>query len=58
MRPSATRSFTQGRIVRSGVIPQGSTIWYLDTCMLYDGNYVVEVGNGSDRQRVKVVVAH
>ncbi len=48
----------QGRIVRSSVIPQGSTIWYLDTRTLYDGNYVVDVGSGSDRQRVEVVVAH
>ena len=48
----------QGRLVRSGVIPQGSTIWYVDTRTLYDGMYVVEVGSGSEKHRVKVQVVH
>ena len=49
---------TQGKVVRTETIPQGSTIWYLDTRTLYDGTYAVEVTSGNERWRVPVVVAH
>ena len=49
---------TQGKLVRSEVIAQGSTIWYLDTRTLYDGTYTVEVTSGNERWRLPVVVAH
>ncbi len=42
-----------GKLVRSALIPQGATIWYLDTRTLYDGTYVVKVGN--ETRRVEVV---
>lgn len=42
-----------GKLVRTALIPQGATIWYLDTRTLYDGNYVVKVGN--ETRRVEVV---
>jgi hypothetical protein len=48
----------QGRVLRTALIPQGSTIWYLDTQTLYDGEYLVRIGAGSDAPVVKVVVAH
>jgi hypothetical protein len=48
----------RGSVVRSERIPQGSTIWYLDTRTLYDGTYLVEVTYGNERHRVPVVVAH
>ncbi len=48
----------QGKLVRSEVIAQGSTIWYLDTRTLYDGTYFVEVTSGNERWRKPVVVAH
>lgn len=48
----------QGKLVRTETIPQGSTIWYLDTRTLYDGTYTVEVTCGSERWRLPVVVAH
>jgi len=48
----------QGKLVRTETIPQGSTIWYLDTRTLYDGTYTVEVTSGNERWRKPVVVAH
>ena len=48
----------QGKLVRTEVIAQGSTIWYLDTRTLYDGTYTVEVTSGNERWRMPVVVAH
>lgn len=47
-----------GRLVRSDVIKQGSTIWYLDTRTLYDGLYTVRIGEGQAAAMVKVQVAH
>ena len=41
-----------GKLVRSALIPQGATIWYLDTRTLYDGTYVVKVGNETRRVEV------
>jgi hypothetical protein len=48
----------QGKLVRTETIPQGSTIWYLDTRTLYDGTYTVEVTSGNEHWRLPVVVAH
>lgn len=56
---AAVRLFDmQGKLVRTETIPQGSTIWYLDTRTLYDGTYTVEVTSGNERWRLPVVVAH
>lgn len=47
-----------GKLVRSEVIKQGSTIWYLDTRTLYDGLYTVRLGQGSGAKSVQVQVVH
>ncbi|MBL0043948.1 MAG: YHYH protein [Flavobacteriales bacterium] len=47
-----------GKLVRSATIPQGSTIWYLDTRTLYDGLYTVRIGQGDRASQAKVQVAH
>ncbi len=46
-----------GKQVRRDVIAQGSTIWYLDTRTLYDGEYIVRVGDGDRSVSVKVQIA-
>ncbi len=47
-----------GKVVRTGTIKQGSTIWYLDTRTLYDGLYTVRIGQGEHAVPVKVQVVH
>jgi len=47
----------QGREVRRALIPQGSTIWYLDVRTLYDGEYFLKLGTGPDARSMKVLVA-
>lgn len=34
-----------GKVVRQAVIVQGSSIWHLDTRTLYEGQYIVRIGN-------------
>jgi hypothetical protein len=48
----------KGQQLRTSVIQQGATIWYLDTRTLYDGEYLVRIGSGENVASVKVVVAH
>jgi hypothetical protein len=48
-----------GKLVRTATVPQGSTIWYLDTRTLYDGMYMVRFGQGQDSRSVNVqIVRH
>lgn len=47
-----------GKVVQRAVITQGSTIWHLDTRTLYDGEYVIRIGNGRDAVTRQVVVRH
>ena len=47
-----------GKLVRSDVIKQGSTIWYLDTRTLYDGLYAVRIGQDAAAKSVPVQVVH
>lgn len=42
----------QGKLITTGVIRQGTTIWYLDTKTLYDGTYIVKVGAAGIAKRV------
>ncbi|HQX31845.1 MAG TPA: YHYH protein [Flavobacteriales bacterium] len=36
-----------GKVVRQALIVQGSSIWHLDTRTLYEGQYIVRIGNGA-----------
>jgi len=36
-----------GKVVREAMIAAGSTIWHLDTRTLYEGRYIVRIGNGT-----------
>lgn len=47
----------QGRVVAQSVVKQGSTIWYLDTRTVYDGTYVIRIGDGPDAVSKHVIVA-
>ncbi len=47
-----------GKVVRQALLPQGSTIWYLDTRTVYDGVYMVRIGRGADARVVRVEVVH
>jgi hypothetical protein len=42
----------QGKLITTGVIRQGTTIWYLDTKTMYDGTYIVKVGAEGITKRV------
>lgn len=41
----------QGQLVAEGTINQGSTIWHLDTRTLYNGDYILVVGNNQVTKR-------
>ncbi len=43
-----------GKLVATGQISAGTTIWYLDTKTMYDGTYLVKIGNNTIK---RVVVA-
>ncbi|MCB0763225.1 MAG: YHYH protein [Flavobacteriales bacterium] len=47
-----------GKEVRHALIVQGSTIWHLDTRTLYDGAYVVRIGQGDEAIMRKILIAH
>jgi hypothetical protein len=47
-----------GKLVRQTSVNQGSTIWYLDTRTLYDGNYVIQIGSGAEAVTRKLTIAH
>ncbi|MCF8277568.1 MAG: YHYH protein [Flavobacteriales bacterium] len=42
----------QGKLITTGVIRQGTTIWYLDTKTMYDGTYIVKVGTSGATKTV------
>jgi hypothetical protein len=42
----------QGKLITTGVIRQGTTIWYLDTKTMYDGTYIIKVGTEGITKRV------
>ncbi len=44
----------QGQLVKESLLPQGSTIWYLDTRTLYSGEYLIQVGNNGPTRKVLV----
>lgn len=44
----------QGKLVSEGKISQGSTIWYLDTKSLYDGEYIIRIGLKGITKRVTI----
>lgn len=47
-----------GREILSTVIAQGSTISYIDTRSVYNGQYILEVSNSSGKVRKKVLIQH
>ncbi len=47
-----------GRQIQTSNILQGSTIAYLDTKLLYDGEYLVRVSCGSNLVMKKLIIAH
>jgi hypothetical protein len=49
---------TEGKLIASTVLYQGSTIAHFDTRTLYNGTYFVRVGNGKNSVTKKVVVSH
>lgn len=46
----------KGEIVRTSSIKQGSTIWYLDTKTLYNGQYILRIVNGDQVSTQKVII--
>ena len=46
----------QGKRVRSSVIQPGSTIGYMETSTLYDGNYIIKVIAGSRVRTEKIMI--
>jgi len=47
----------QGKLIAQMSVKQGSTIWYFDTRTVYDGTYVIIIGEGADAVTRQVVVA-
>lgn len=47
-----------GRLIQSAYILQGSTIAYLETRLLYDGEYLVRISNDSQLVIKKLIIAH
>jgi len=47
-----------GREVRKSVIAPGSTITYIDTRTLYDGQYILQMVSGEGVKTSKVMIAH
>lgn len=45
-----------GRLILETALNQGSTIAHLDLRAVYDGNYIIQVSNGSDVVTKKIVV--
>lgn len=48
----------QGRIVKSSKVEPGSTIGYIETQELYDGNYIIKVQQGDQIQSQVVLIHH
>lgn len=46
-----------GKLISSSVIYPGSTIAYIDTRTLYDGQYIVQLSNSENVHTTKVVIA-
>lgn len=46
-----------GRLVKSTNVRQGSTIWYLDTRTLYNGEYVVQISDGEHTISESVIIS-
>ncbi len=46
-----------GRMVQSSLIPQGSSITYLDTRTIYDGQYILQIANGENLKTQRVIIA-
>jgi hypothetical protein len=39
-----------GKVIAEDVLTAGTTIWYLDTKTLYDGVYIIKIGNTIAKQ--------
>lgn len=46
----------KGKLVNNAQIAQGSTIWYLDTRTLYNGEYILKITDGTSFITKKVVI--
>jgi hypothetical protein len=46
-----------GKLIQTTQILQGSTIWYLDTRTLYNGEYFITISDGQQRITKPVVIA-
>ena len=46
----------KGGVVRTSSIKQGSTIWYLDTKTLYNGQYILRITEGAEVSTKKVII--
>lgn len=47
---------TKGDIVRESTLKQGTTIWYIDTKTLYNGQYFLRINDGDNVEVKKVVL--
>ncbi|MEZ4938094.1 MAG: YHYH protein [Crocinitomicaceae bacterium] len=47
----------QGKVVQETEIKQGSTIWYLDTRTVYDGQYIIRITDGNQVLTRKLVIS-
>jgi len=48
----------QGKLVAQDILRKGSTLWYLDTRRLYNGQYVLEMSSVRGMVREKVLIQH
>ena len=46
----------KGEVVRSSTLKQGSTIWYIDTKTIYNGQYLLRITQGQDVSIKKVII--
>ncbi|HTL82232.1 MAG TPA: YHYH protein [Bacteroidia bacterium] len=47
-----------GRKIEASVITPGSTIAFIDTQTIYDGQYIIQIANGTNVRTSKVIVKH